>query len=128
MCNPISTEHYNSNGLQFALDISSQGSKEIYYNCSEISPDSSVSVPYSRFDTNEPFESGYVPNIGLKSANYYLFNATRDLDAYSYIAALTPESTSTKEPLIAINSDFTSTDVEISASILLFCFVGQRFV
>lgn len=70
------------------LDISTKDSDEIYYTCSKIDPAYSIPIPYSKPDTSESFDSGFVPNIGLKSARYYLFNNSRDLSNYEYIAAV----------------------------------------
>lgn len=120
LCSSLSKEVYKSKNLQYDLDLSDAvgGAKDKLYNCSNIDKKYSVSIPYSRHDINDPFESGYIPNVGLKSFRYYLFNTSTDFGDYDYLGVMTPDELSkdTHQPLIAVNSDFRSTDVEISAS------------
>lgn len=88
-----------------------------YYNCTKISAEDSISIPYSRKDSLDAFESGYLPNIGLKSAQYHLFNVSRDLKNYDFIATIpSRRSMSAEEPSIAIHGGFKPTTVEISSS------------
>lgn len=116
LCKALSAEKYHNKDIKFDLDVSTQGSKELFYSCAGLDSTHSVSVPYSKKGNHEPFESGFVPNVGLKSARYYLFNNSRDFSDYEYIAAIPSKSASVETTLVAINSGFSNTDVEIKAS------------
>lgn len=126
LCKFPTSKYINDKVVMPVLDISTKDSDEIYYTCSKIDPAYSIPIPYSKPDTSESFDSGFVPNIGLKSARYYLFNNSRDLSNYEYIAAVAPESGLPEKSLVKINSEFKSANVEIDASNFALLFRGAK--
>lgn len=130
LCSIIDSKE-NAEDLSFDLDLT-QSSEEMegqykknYYKCSKIDTKLAKWIPYSNHHVKEPFESGYIPNEGLKSAHFYQLNGSEpDIKAADYVVAI--PSKENKNMLLSINSNTRESKVDIKASLYKLLFGGVK--
>ncbi|VVT53049.1 uncharacterized protein SAPINGB_P003378 [Magnusiomyces paraingens] len=112
--------------ISLDLTESIEGPRTYFYSCTEIHSEDAKSIPYSTKQNTESFESGYFPNVGLKSARYHLFNVSQELTDFDFIAALTDLQKQGKGSLININGGFNPTTVEVKSTTLSLLLKGFK--